>query len=230
MKRLPALLSVCLVTSLLLLAACGSPTPAPAPTATPTPGAPVSGQRTFVIVPEESKALYHADEELFADALTKYGLPAGANHVVGTTQAIEGQLTLDLDNLANALGDNSFTVQMNTFTTDQSFRDNWIRDNGPNFNRYPEATFTATSIAGAPATYNEGAQVSFQLVGDLTVREITQPATFAVTATLASDLLTGVATTQLKLTDFGIEPPSFANTLTVADPFGIEVQFTARAQ
>ena len=83
-------------------------------------------------------------------------------------------------------------------------------------------------LEGAPTAYTEGEEVSFKLIGDLTVRETTQPATFDVTATLTGDTLTGVATTRLLMSGFGIEPPNFANTLTVADEFGIEVQFTAK--
>ena len=218
------------------LAGCGAPATPPPPTATPTPaavsdagGAPATGMRTFVIVPTESNASYIASEEFFADALGKYGIDAGLADTVGTTQAIEGQLQLDLSDLGNALGENSFKVMMNTFVTDQSFRDNWIRDNGPRFNDYPEAIFNATAIEGAPAAYNEGDEVSFKLSGDITIREVTQPVTFDVTASLTGDTLTGVATTRLLMSDFGIEPPSFANTLTVADEFGIEVKFTARA-
>lgn len=190
-------------------------------------GAPVSGQRTFVIAPAESKASYLVDEEFFAGALAKLGIAAGLVDVIGSTQEIEGRLTLNLDDLSAPLGENTFTVKMNTFTTDQNDRDKWIRENGPRFNDYPLATFTATSIAGAPAAYTEGEEVSFQLSGDLTIREITQPATFDVTAQLSGDTLTGTAATRLKMSDFGIEPPNFANTLTVADEFGIEVAITA---
>ena len=89
-------------------------------------------------------------------------------------------------------------------------------------NDYPWATFTATGGEGAPATYNEVEEVSFKLSGALTIREITQPATFDVTARLSGDTPTGTATTRLKMSDFGIEPPNFANTLTVRDEFGNE--------
>ena len=222
-----------------VLAACGgqsTPTAEPA-AAAPAAEAPsqgsgeaVSGQRTFVIVPAESKASYLVDEEFFAGALDKLGIAAGLADVVGSTQEIEGQLTLDLDNLGEALGENTFTVKMNTLQTNRDDRDKWIRENGPRFNDYPLATFTATSIEGAPASYNDGDEVSFKLAGDLTIRDVTQPATFDVTATLAGDTLTGVATTRTQMSSFGIEPPNFANTLTVADEFGIEVQFTAKAQ
>ena len=198
--------------------------------ATAEPSAAVGGQRTFVIVPAESKASYRMDEDFFDGALTKYGIAVGKRETVGSTAAIEGQLQLNLDNLADALGENTFTVKINTFTSDQNNRDNWIRENGPRLNDYPLATFKATAIEGAPAAYSAGEEVSFKLSGDLTVREISKPVTFDVTAKLAGDTLTGVATAPLKLSDFGIDPPNFANTLTVADDFHAEVQFTAREQ
>lgn len=236
-----------LLVLLTILAACGNssttdavvaaPTVAPttAPTAAPAANkgdsVTATGLRTFVIVPEQSKASYLVDEEFFAGALAKLGINAGKAKVVGSTQAIAGQLQLDLSNLAAALGDNSFTVQMNTLVTNQPPRDKWIREDGPKFNAHPVASFKATAIQGAPATYKDGEEVNFKLVGDLTVREQTKPATFDVKAKLVGDTLTGVATAQqLLLSDFGIDPPNFANTLTVADPFGIEVQFTAKEQ
>jgi polyisoprenoid-binding protein YceI len=191
-------------------------------------GSPVSGQRTFVILPEQSKASYLVDEEFLGGALDKLGIAAGAADVVGSTQAIEGQLQLNLDDLGAALGENTFTVQMNTLTTDQDRRDTWIREDGPRFNDFPVATFVATAIEGAPSSYADGQEVSFQLVGDLTVRDVTRPVTFDVDARLEGDTLSGNATTRLKMSDFGIDPPNFANTLTVADDFGIEVQFVAK--
>lgn len=246
-KSLPLHLAL-LVLLVTLLSACGAPAapaapatalpaaeaPATAASAAAAPAGPAaqaaSGMRTFVIVPEQSKAIYLVNEEFFAGALAKFGINAGENHVEGSTQAISGQLQLNLDDGAVVLGDNSFTVQMNTLTTERDMRDTWIREDGPRFNDYPEATFTATAIEGAPPTYTEGEEVHFELMGDLTVREVTKPVTFDVTAKLAGDTLTGVATTQALLTDFGIEPPSFANTLTVANDLGIRVEFSAKEQ
>jgi polyisoprenoid-binding protein YceI len=234
MNRLLSKISVLLVFVAVLAACGGAPAPAVTPTSAPAApaessiGTPVSGQRTFVVVPAESKASYLVDEEFFGGALDKLGIAAGVKDVIGSTQEIEGQLQLNLDDLSASLGENSFIVKMNTLTTDQSRRDTWIREDGPRFNDFPIASFKATAIEGAPGAYNEGDEVSFKLSGDLTVREVTKPATFEVTARLVGDTLTGTATTRLLMSDFGIEPPNFANTLTVADEFGIEVQITAR--
>ncbi len=69
--------------------------------------------------------------------------------------------------------------------------------------------------------------MTFQLVGDLTVRDVTVPLTFDVTATLDGDTITGVAIADTLLSDFGINPPNFANTLTVQDAFQIRMELTA---
>jgi polyisoprenoid-binding protein YceI len=189
-----------------------------------------SGIRVFVIVPEESTASYIADEEFLGGALAKYGIAAGAQDTVGSTQAIQGQFALNWDDLSTPLGENQFTVDLSTLTSDQRLRDGWLRDNGPEFATFPTATFVAERLENASATYTEGEEVTFQMVGQLTVRETAQPTTFDVTAALSGDTVTGVAETTILLTDFGIEPPDFANTLTVKNEMQIRVEFTAREQ
>jgi len=231
------LLGVLLVFALTACGAGATPTPsAPPPTSTPlpTPAAANSDPaapaplRTFVIVPEESQASYMVDEQFFEGALAKLGIKAGNADVVGSTQNIEGQLQINLADLSAPLGTNRFTVNMTTLTTDQSRRDNWIRENGPQFNNFPLAEFVATGVSETPASYTAGDEVQFKMNGDLTIREVTRPVTFDVTAKLDGDTATGVATAQLRMTDFGFEPPNFANTLTVADEFMVQVEFTAR--
>jgi polyisoprenoid-binding protein YceI len=232
----------------LLLAACGSatqpdvdePTDTPIPAmeeatarpaseaATGAEGQGISGQHTYLIVSEESKASYLVDEEFLERALEKLGMPAGDAVVVGSTQEIEGELQLNLDDLSTPLGTNHFTVALTSLKTDQARRDNWIKGNGPQFNKFPTAEFRATGIEEAPDNYSEGEEVQFKLLGDLTIREVTQPATFDVTASLVGDTITGVATADLLMTDYGFDPPNFANTLTVKNEFQVRVEFTAK--
>jgi len=218
--------------------ACSSPTPtAPPPTATTEVSTESvigntdsDGLRTFVVDPANSQVSYIVDEEFLDGALSKLGIEAGLVDVIGSTQAIEGQLALNLDDLSAPFGAGQFTVDTTTLKTDQDRRDKWIRKNGPDFNSYPTAVFTATGVAGMPETYNPGETIEFQLSGDLTIREVTQPVTFDVNASIDGDTLSGVATTRLLMSDFGIDPPSFANTLTVDDEFGLEITLTAREQ
>lgn len=222
----------------LVLAACGGeepePTPVP-PTSTPLPEpatAADSGEtievRTFTVVPEESKAAYLVDEEFLGGALDKLGIAAGDVDVIGTTQTLEGQLQLNLADLSAALGTNRFTVNLSTLKTDQDRRDQWIQENGPEFGKFSLAEFVATSLSDTPASYYEGDEVQFKMNGDLTIRDITQAVSFDVTAKLAGDTISGVATVPLLMSNFGIEPPSFANTLTVQDAFQVQVEFVAK--
>jgi len=236
-----------------MLAACSTPstsapaTSAPEPTAEPTaaPDTPATeaasettadtgeqptGLKTYVIVPEESKASYMVDEEFFGLALGKYGIAEGLSDTVGTTSAIEGQFELNWDDLSAPLGENTFTVDLSTLQSNQGLRDSWIRENGPEFGTYPDAIFVAESLEGAPTSYTPGEEVNFKMVGQMTIRETTQPATFDITAKLENGTVTGTGIAALKMTDFGITPPDFANTLTVQDDFQVQVDFTAQEQ
>jgi polyisoprenoid-binding protein YceI len=238
LPKLPIVRCIPLLLLALVLTACGgseatrrdTPQTSASDTSDRATAARHRGVRTFVIVPAESKASYVADEELFALAFTKFGLPPGWAKVVGSTQAIEGRFQIDLEQPAATLGSNEFAVRMNTFSTGRDMRDNWIRENGPRFNDYPVATFRATAIEGAARSDRPGEALSFNLRGMLTIREIARPATFAVRAMLTEDTLSGDATTRLLMSSFGIETITFHNTLTVADEIGLEVRFRARAE
>jgi polyisoprenoid-binding protein YceI len=218
-----------------LITACGGTAESPPasdtatsqPETEPISGAELTGTQTFVVDSSASQASFIASEEFFADALAKYGIEAGNNVVVGTTPGVTGEIQLDFDN-AEPLQNAQFTVDMAGLQTDQNQRDNWLKDNAIQTNAFPESTFTATSVTGLPATLHEGEEISFQLNGDLTVRDVTRNVTFDVTAVITGNTLQGTAVLDLNMSDFGIAPPDFVNTLTVNDPFTIEVQLTAR--
>jgi polyisoprenoid-binding protein YceI len=234
---------IVLLPFILALAGCGGRDGSPPPAAsdatkTASPqaveaGATVAGVRTFVIVPAESKASYHATEEFFPAALERLGITAGKAEAVGTTQAIEGRFQLDPEQPAAPLGENVFTVRLNTLKSNQQKRDDYlrqVRDDGPSFDAHPLATFRATAIEGSSAPNAAGRELNLKLTGDLTVREITKREVFDVKAQLTGATLAGVGTTRFLLSDFGIGPIDFPPLLAVADPIGLEVQFTARAQ
>lgn len=182
--------------------------------------------RTFTIDPAQSTAYYIVEEELFQGALEKYGLAIGNATVTGSTGQVDGVIQLDLE-ADEALGPNRFVVHLPTLTTDQNNRDEWIRENALESERFPLASFEATSIEGRPDTYVEGEEVQFDLVGNLTIRDIVNPIRFTVQATLEDDSIRGVALASSQMTDWGFDPPSFAGTLTVSNDFQIRLEFVA---
>lgn len=229
----------------LMLASCAStpapqtttlPTPAPS-TATPLPqptdtapqltatqpsASTPSDLITFILLPQESKASYSIDE-VFINQNNRLFT------AVGVTSEIEGQMQLDYANpAASRFG--LFTVNISTLTSDSSRRDNAIRSNWLESSKYPLATFQVTEVKDFPANPQEGQEISFQLLGDLTIRETTRPVTWQVTATLNGDKLSGSATTKIMLVDFGVTPPSIAGVLTVTDGATLTLEFTLQAQ
>ena len=226
--------SLLMVMTIALLTACSNaaapPTPTPTPIQLESTGTEPAETRRFVVVSEQSTASYVVNEEFFSGALAKYGIEAGNAEVIGSTNAVQGELRLNLADPTNALVAGRFAVNLPSLTTTRSQRDDWIRNNALESNKYPTAEFVATAIENAPASYTEGAEITFQLLGDLKVRDITLPVTFEVTATFRGDTITGVATAPMQLTDFGFDPPNFANTLTVANDFTIRVELTAKEQ
>ncbi len=240
MKRvflLPLLILILILA--LLAAACGAPAQPTAPTSAPAeepaqpsqPAAsqpPAAGQIVFVIDPNQSQASYAVEERFLEKALPKLGIKPGLVTTVGVTKKVEGEIHVNPDDLTQPPTGTVIRVDLTGLTSDQPKRDQWIKENGPSFNKYPIATFEAKAIRNAPASYTEGEEVAFQLAGDLTIRNITRPVVFDVTAKMENGVLTGTAATQIKMSDFGIEPLSFAKTLTVADEVTITVDIIAR--
>lgn len=193
----------------------------PAATAKATAAAPaVAGDRTFQIVPDQSEASYEVTEKFM-----NRDLP---NQAIGKTHAIQGTLVVNLSGKPTA-SIPKMTVDLSTLTSDESRRDNMIRRNWLQSSHYPMATFVSTGIQNAPDRYTEGQEISFKLPGNLTIHDTTKPVTFNVKAKLSGDTVTGTATTQLLMKDFGFDPPSIAGMLTVTDGVTVTVNFTAKA-
>jgi protocatechuate 3,4-dioxygenase beta subunit/polyisoprenoid-binding protein YceI len=177
------------------------------------------GSRTFQIVPEQSEATYQIEEK-FADF-------ASMTSAIGVTNLLEGALTINLD-APPSVESLTMTVDLRGLKTGEINRDEKLADRWLVTNDYPFAYFTATGIENGPGQYTEGEEISFTLLGDMTIRDITRPMTFDVTAKLAGDTLTGTATGQLKMTDFGIDPPNLLGFVKVEDEVMITVNFTMK--
>ena len=109
-------------------------------------------------------------------------------------------------------------------------RDNAIRERWLESNTYPYAEFVSTNALNLPDSYQAGSQVSFNLVGDMTVHGVTKSVEWLVDGTLTGDTVQGQATTTINMSDFGITAPKIANMIKVEDEVELKVQFVAKAQ
>jgi len=217
----------------LLLAACGgttptgdaglaaAPTSAPAaPTAASAAGAAATGVQTFKIVPDQSKVSYEVGE-VFLNQGNRY------NVAVGTTQSVSGEISFDAASPQNSkVG--PLTIDISTFQSDNGRRDNAIRNRWLESAKFPQAVFTPTQIAGLPASYTPGQQITLQITGDLKVREVTRPTTFEVSGKIENNTMSGVATTQVKMSDFGFSPPDIGGIVKAEDDVKITFEFVAQ--
>jgi len=197
------------------------PEPTDPPSAYPgaQPEAQTSGPRLFTISPDDSEVNFTLDEDL-------RGL---RNTVVGTTNQVAGEVAIDLNDLSTAqVG--VLQINARTLATDNNFRNRAIQNEILETGTYEFITFTPTAVNGLPASAAVGEEVSFTIDGDLTIRDVTQPVTFAVTATAVSDSqITGTATAVVSRTDYNLNIPQVPNVANVEDEVELTINFVANA-
>ncbi len=183
----------------------------------PAAAAPAGTQR-FVIVPSQSAVVYRVDETLFNEGNR-------LNTAVGTTTAVRGEITVDRARPAHSrIG--TIAIDISRFSSDSARRDSAIRERWLESARYPTAAFVATAIKGLPGTYQDGRDVAVQITGNLTVRGVTRPTTWAATINVDGNRLTVTGQTTVKMTDFGFAPPSLFF-LKAEDGVRLEFRFVA---
>lgn len=184
------------------------------------------GVRTFVVVPAGTTASYSVREEFFDGALQRLNKALGMTTTIGSTQVVSGQLEVTGDpGMAPSAVGGAIVVDISTLASDESGRDNRIRERWLESAIFPLATFVPTGVEGFPATYTDGTPLNFNLMGNLTVREVTKPVAFEVTATLNGGTLVGTATTGIAMTDFGFDPPDMMGMFTVDNAAEIILKF-----
>lgn len=169
----------------------------------------------FEILSEESQASFNIFEELS-------GQP---KDVIGVTNQVAGQVAINPQNLEQ-IEFGPIQVNVRTFATDSTRRDQAIRNRILYTDQYEFVTFVPTKVSGLRGAGIIGQTYQFQITGDLTIRDITQPVTFDVTAVAESEFrLSGTATAKIKRSDFKLVIPSVPNVANVAEEFSLGLDF-----
>ena len=129
---------------------------------------------------------------------------------VGRTNQITGTLTIDGTRVTQA----QFTVDVASITSDESRRDGQFTGRIMSTAEFPTAVFTLTEpieLGTAPA---EGVEVAATASGDLTLRGVTNPVTFEVTAQLANGRIGVFGNIPVVFADYRIANPSIAGITT----------------
>lgn len=134
---------------------------------------------------------------------------------VGETSEISGAITPS--------GSFEFTIDLQSFESDQSNRDSRVRGW---FSEFPEGTFAGSEFA-LPPSATVGEVVAFPVTGEMTVNGITLPATWDVEARVEVDgSLSVTGETFIVLSDYDI-PVVTGSLVEMEDGATLEVLFSA---
>jgi len=174
----------------------------------------------FEIVPAESEVRFMIDEVLRNEPFT----------VVGTTDQVAGEFAVDATDLST-IQMGPILVNARTLASDNDFRNRAIKNQILTTDAYEFITFTPTDIIGLSGNGTLGEGYDFQIVGDLTIRDVTQAVTFAASATALSETrLEGAASVTILYDDFGLVIPASQAVSAVDDEVILEIDFVAMAK
>jgi len=162
------------------------------PTTTPgTARAPLAGTWK---VGGTSTVRYRVKETVFGQSGT----------AVGSTNAVTGSMTIAGTTLTKA----SFTVDMTTFKSDQSQRDNQFQGRIMDTADFPTATFTLTQPVELTPVPNDGVEKVYNATGKLQIHGTTQDVTFALTTSRRGNTILVQSSQRITFADYNIDNPS----------------------
>jgi polyisoprenoid-binding protein YceI len=175
-----------------------------------------TGTTRYVVAPAGNEVRYRVREQLAG-----FDLP---NDAVGKSGKVSGGIAFDADGRLLPAA-SRFAVDASTFVSDRERRDGYIRGRLLNAQQFPEVVFVPTDVRGVKLPLAGTGSSSFELLGDLTVRGVTRPTLWRVTAKLEDGRVSGTASTRFVFDDFAMEKPRVRSVLSVADTIGLEYDF-----
>lgn len=139
--------------------------------------------------------------------------------VVGRTAEVVGAIELS----GGALMAATVEVEMATLRTDDSHRDSHARE-ALNTKEFPLATFELAEPVDLPARVFEGESFSGSVLGDLTIKGVTNRVVFDLEAQLAGDGIVVVGSAPVIFSDYGVAAPTSIAVISVEDHGIMEFQ------
>lgn len=146
----------------------------------------------------------------------------------GTTKDVNGSVAYDSQTGEFLKGE--VQIGLASIDSGNGVRDARMRNEFLQTDKFPTATFVVKKIENFPK-FSEwkqwGNRQKGKMVGDLTIRNITKPVTFDAEAIYTGKELKITGTSKVKMTDYGITPPSIL-LVTVEDTLGLEFDALAK--
>ena len=171
----------------------------------------------YVVAPAGNEVRYRVREQLVG-----FDLP---NDAVGKSAKVAGAIAFDADGRLLPT-ESRFVVDASTFVSDRDRRDRYVSGRLLTTTEFPEVVFRPTEVRGVTLPLATSGPRSFELIGDLTVRSVTRPTVWRVTAQPTNAGVSGTASTRFVFEDFSMEKPRVRSVLSVADTIALEYDFS----
>jgi polyisoprenoid-binding protein YceI len=143
----------------------------------------------------------------------------GANTAVGRTQNVSGTLTIEGTKITAV----DVTVDMTTLVSDDGRRDRSIHTRGLETDAFPTATFELTQPVDIGSVPTTGQTFQVDAVGNLTLHGVTRAVTVPMQAQWTGQRIEVVASFDVALADYSIQPPTGFLVLSIADTGTVEM-------
>jgi len=137
---------------------------------------------------------------------------------VGRSTAVSGTMQLAGDRVTAV----RIEADLTRLASDESRRDNAIRQRGLESGRFPTATFELTEpiqLGQAPA---DGQQVNGKGRGKLTVHGVTREVALSLQGRRDGGTIQVAGQLPVRMTDYGIQPPQFGPVVSIHDDVTVE--------
>jgi polyisoprenoid-binding protein YceI len=177
------------------------------PSATSSASARTSDPSGTWTVTSGSQAGYRVRE-----TLAFVGAPSDA---VGRTSSVHGTMTVAQAGSGYSVSAASFTVDVNTLTSDRAMRDQRIHSMGLQSDQYPKARFVLATPIALPATAGNGQTFTVSATGQLTIHGVTKTVTIPLQAQLSGTQVQVAGSITFPFSEFGMTPPSIGGFVSV---------------
>ena len=140
------------------------------------------------------------------------------SEAVGRSTAVTGTMEVAGDTVEKV----RIEADLTRLTSDESRRDNAIRQRGLESERYPTATLELAEPIQLASTPVQGEDVRGQGAGRLTVHGVTREVDLDLTGRWSGSTIQVVGQLPVKMTDYQIEPPRFGPVVSIEDSLAVD--------
>jgi polyisoprenoid-binding protein YceI len=140
------------------------------------------------------------------------------NEAVGRSKAVTGTMQVAGDTVEEV----RIEADLTQLTSDETRRDNAIRQRGLESERFPTATLELAEPIQLASTPAEGEEVRGQGRGRLTVHGITREVDLDLQGRWSGETIQVVGQLPVKMTDYQIEPPRFGPVVSIEDSLNVD--------